>query len=105
MSSVYSGATITIAAFSARNATEGCFLKPSVFSNGVRACVVKGGQSRVQEFVNNKLTLNGQVANAHLATRAWTLQERVLSPRVVHFSDQGAIWECMSFVALRKHTF
>ncbi|KAH7160441.1 heterokaryon incompatibility protein-domain-containing protein [Dactylonectria estremocensis] len=29
-----------------------------------------------------------------LSTRAWTLQERVLSARIVHFTEEGVIWEC-----------
>jgi Heterokaryon incompatibility protein (HET) len=29
-----------------------------------------------------------------LTTRGWALQERVLSSRIVHFTDEGIIWEC-----------
>ncbi|KAH8745682.1 heterokaryon incompatibility protein-domain-containing protein, partial [Diaporthe sp. PMI_573] len=35
-----------------------------------------------------------------LGSRAWCLQERQLSPRVIHFLDPGMImWECCSFIA------
>lgn len=30
-----------------------------------------------------------------LLTRAWVFQERLLSPRVIHFSHNELIWECM----------
>jgi len=29
-----------------------------------------------------------------LTARGWALQERVLSSRIVHFTDEGIIWEC-----------
>ncbi len=29
-----------------------------------------------------------------LSTRGWTLQERLLSPRVVHFTNRETVWEC-----------
>ncbi len=29
-----------------------------------------------------------------LSTRGWTLQERLLSPRVVHFTNGETVWEC-----------
>jgi hypothetical protein len=29
-----------------------------------------------------------------LSTRAWAYQERVLSPRIIHFTDDILIWEC-----------
>jgi len=29
-----------------------------------------------------------------LSTRAWCLQERILSSRIVHFTEEGLIWEC-----------
>jgi hypothetical protein len=32
--------------------------------------------------------------HGHLMTRGWALQERVLSNRIVHFTDEGIKWEC-----------
>ncbi len=29
-----------------------------------------------------------------LSTRGWTLQERLLSPKVVHFTNRETVWEC-----------
>ena len=31
-----------------------------------------------------------------LSERGWTLQERVLSTRIIHFTDEGIRWECLS---------
>lgn len=31
----------------------------------------------------------------HLASRAWTLQERLMSPRVIHYGADQIFWECL----------
>jgi hypothetical protein len=34
-----------------------------------------------------------------LGTRAWALQEKMLSPRTIHFSDRGLFWKCRTTIA------
>ncbi|KAF7939244.1 uncharacterized protein EAE97_007324 [Botrytis byssoidea] len=98
MSSVYGGSFITIAASSARDSTEGCFFRPPNFSGGLRARITDGGRQRVQEF-RNRTEYESSTSRAHLGTRAWALQEKLLSPRTIHFGDRGAFWECRSLIA------
>ncbi|KAF7918622.1 hypothetical protein BELL_0212g00190 [Botrytis elliptica] len=98
MSSVYGGSVITIAASSARDSTEGCFLKPPNFSGGLRARITDCGRQRVQDF-RSDAEYEISTVRAHLGTRAWALQEKVLSPRTIHFGDRGAFWECRSLIA------
>ncbi|TGO19780.1 hypothetical protein BTUL_0002g00230 [Botrytis tulipae] len=98
MSSVYGGSFITIAASSARDSTEGCFLRPTNFSGGLRARITDGGRQRVQDF-RNQAEYESSTLTAHLGTRAWALQEKLLSPRTIHFGDRGAFWECRSLIA------
>ncbi|TGO55041.1 hypothetical protein BOTNAR_0253g00190 [Botryotinia narcissicola] len=98
MSSVYGGSVITIAASSARDSTEGCFLKPPNFSGGVRARITDDGHQRVQNF----LTMHEyeiSTLRSHLGTRAWALQEKALPPRTIHLGHRGAFWECRSLIA------
>ncbi|KAK0621987.1 heterokaryon incompatibility protein-domain-containing protein [Bombardia bombarda] len=38
-----------------------------------------------------------------LSSRAWTLQERILSTRVVHFTDEGTVWECQEDTRSEDH--
>jgi len=33
-----------------------------------------------------------------LTTRGWALQERVLSSRIVHFTEEGIVWECRTSI-------
>jgi hypothetical protein len=53
-------------------------------------------------------------SEAPLLTRAWTLQEQLLSPRVIHFQKEGLHWDCLGLSQsevspekmpiLKKHT-
>jgi hypothetical protein len=36
------------------------------------------------------------IVSGPLSTRAWCLQERALSTRIIHFTDEGVKWECRS---------
>ncbi|KAF7887961.1 uncharacterized protein EAF01_011115 [Botrytis porri] len=84
MSSVYGDRVITIAASSARDSSEGCFLEPPDFSGGLRARITDGGRQRVQDFLCQK-EYDYSTVEAHVGTRAWALQEKILLPRTIHF--------------------
>ncbi|KAE8448134.1 hypothetical protein EG329_009738 [Mollisiaceae sp. DMI_Dod_QoI] len=98
MHSVYGGSVITIAASSAQDGSEGCFLKPPHFSGGLRARITDGGKRRVQDFRSSEL-YNLSTYETHLGSRAWALQEKMLPPRTIHFGDRGAFWECRTTIA------
>ena len=44
-----------------------------------------------------------QVSHAILHTRAWVVQERLLSPRVLHFGSQQILWECAEMNAAETY--
>jgi hypothetical protein len=98
MSSVYGNSTITIAASSARDSSQGCFLKQHNFSGGLRARITDGGRQRVQDFRCSEV-YELSTFKTHLGSRAWALQEKMLPPRTIHFSDRGAFWECRTTIA------
>ena len=98
MSSVFGGSTITIAASSARDASQGCFMKQPYFSGGLRARITDGELRRVQDFRSRKVN-DLSTFETHLGTRAWALQEIMLPPRTIHFGDRGAFWECRTKIA------
>ncbi|KAI9642444.1 hypothetical protein NHQ30_009249 [Ciborinia camelliae] len=93
MSSVYGGSAINIAAYSARDSSQGCLLKSPNLSGGLRARITEGGRQRVITFRNSD-EYRLFTSRSHLGTRAWAFQERILPPRTVYFGDRGAFWEC-----------
>lgn len=93
MASVYGGSSLNIAASSAKDGTEGCFLKPLHHFGGFTARVCING--RIELFdVSTRDVYKNNVTWSHLATRAWAAQEKVLPPRTLHCGDQGFFWEC-----------
>lgn len=98
MSSVYGGSFINIAASSARDSSQGCFRKPRYFSGGLRARTKEGSRQRVRDFRSSDV-YGISTLRTHLATRAWTLQEKLLPSRTIHFGNRGAFWECKTTIA------
>lgn len=80
MRQIYSNAQVTIAADDAPKCTVG-FWHPDKagFRRINEGCWVKDARGRAHDI---------------LSTRGWTLQERILSHRVLHFSSIGISWEC-----------
>lgn len=100
MPAIYGSATLTIAALGANNGTGGCYLEPglSVFGD------VDTGPLRVRFFQkpppywhklygDDKYQHEGYGAQP-LRTRSWTLQERFLSTRSIHYANGIMLWEC-----------
>lgn len=98
MASVYGGSHLNIAASSARDGSEGCFLKPLDHAGGFTARVCTNGEKEIVEFSpEDEYYMN--ITGSHLATRGWTVQEKVLPSRTLHCSDQGLFWECRTQIA------
>ncbi|KFY50683.1 hypothetical protein V495_00120 [Pseudogymnoascus sp. VKM F-4514 (FW-929)] len=89
MNSVYSGSTITISATGASDGTKGCFLKPPGFIGKVHI------EPTIDEMWDiAPANFYNSVVYSPLAGHAWAVQERLLSPRTLHFSKKGLFWEC-----------
>ncbi|RTE79428.1 hypothetical protein BHE90_006093 [Fusarium euwallaceae] len=98
MKDIYAGSSITISASDARDSTQGCFVDPENFDSR--------GTHIVQLSIvtpNNDLPLlvqvhEGDVRNraetSVLSTRGWSLQEKLLSHRVVHCMRPEIHWKC-----------
>ncbi|KAF4634558.1 hypothetical protein G7Y89_g3549 [Cudoniella acicularis] len=90
MEAVFSTAYCTIAATSAKGSTVGflgdrpvkrCLRVPNTSKNAVYFC----------ETVDN---FRGDVEEGVLNQRGWVFQERALSRRIIHFSDNQTYFEC-----------
>jgi hypothetical protein len=112
MTEIYYNCTLNISANHAANAEEGCFvsrdveLLNSVYFKMKDRChgVVDGNFVLVNEdtdyiFVDKDIYM--QLFTTPLAQRGWVVQERLLSPRVLHFGRDQIYWECqgMSFAS------
>lgn len=82
MYEVFKNAYCTIAATSATNSDEG-FLKGAV--------IAPNPESWKKNFATE---FKSSVESGVLNKRAWVLQERVLSPRIIHFTEEQIFWEC-----------
>lgn len=98
MATVYGGSSLNIAASSARDGSEGCFLQPLNHAGGFTAPVCTNGKRELLEFSTGGVYFQN-FFKSHLATRAWTVQEKVLPPRTLHCGHRGLFWECRTQVA------
>ncbi|KAM5360299.1 hypothetical protein ACJZ2D_013858 [Fusarium nematophilum] len=80
MRQIYSNAQVTIAADDAPECTVGFWHPDKTRLRRINeGCWIKEPPGRAQDI---------------LSTRGWTLQERILSHRILHFSSSCVSWEC-----------
>ncbi|KAF2009125.1 HET-domain-containing protein, partial [Aaosphaeria arxii CBS 175.79] len=105
MGRVYQESYLTIAATAAPNGDGGLFpsssapaktrfheLKPS--STGQQGQDVDESSMFLRRQLNHDAFSTFSPDGPRLLTRGWVYQERVLSQRVIHFSDDELLWEC-----------
>lgn len=104
MRNVYKYAFCNIAATGAADSTVGCFWDRNPLL--VRPCKVDitwdlpltGSHYCVDRSLWTK-----NVGEAPLNRRAWVAQERLLSPRILHFGSQQLFWECRELEACESY--
>ena len=103
MASVYSNAYCTVAASSSQDGTGGCHVDEASRSYGpVTLDWSQTGENgattveRIRVFSRFGTPIVNVLIKDPLSQRAWTLQERELSPRVLHYSKDAIRWECRS---------
>lgn len=104
MHKVYANAEITIAATAAQNGDEGLFFdrRPEF----VQPCVVNTNWDGLapQAYVLSDGFMGEQdLDNAPLNRRAWVVQERCLSRKVIHFGAEQLYWECRTAFACEAY--
>jgi hypothetical protein len=102
MADVYSLAYLTLAASKASDSSQGLYagVQAHMFSypdseDEMKQCALFAYQ--------NKLSFKDEVFP--LCSRAWFLQERLLSPRVVHFAGTQLWWECRRYLVSERGRF
>ncbi|KFY28394.1 hypothetical protein V493_02954 [Pseudogymnoascus sp. VKM F-4281 (FW-2241)] len=100
MKDIYQNCTIMLAADYAEHSNGGLYpikldskeaVLPFRDVNGKQASQFKLSSRRLSTF-------SSDVIQGVLSPRGWTLQERVLSPRILHFGKSQLHWECRTSV-------
>jgi hypothetical protein len=107
MSSVYGSSYLNIAATGANDGSRGLFMNRKDTRRSFRAWAT--GSMQAHEYVSFHCVplhdYSNSVVDAPLLQRGWVVQERLLSPRTVHFTSTQVFWECnatMASEAFRK---
>lgn len=90
MESVFSEAYCTIAATAAISSNAG-FLERDISPEYIYVQDTSGMQFYISTDIDD---FDNDVGKAPLNTRAWVMQEAVLSRRTIHFSANQTYWEC-----------
>ena len=93
MGRIYASSYLTIAASSSKDSSGGCFLIRPTDSHVRIKCTLNDGTTG-HVFVRPKNKGFKDLDNSFLQTRAWVAQERLLSPRAIHYDVDQIMWEC-----------
>ncbi|KAF5540851.1 het domain-containing protein [Fusarium mexicanum] len=109
MAQVYANAHVTIFADAAPDSTSGFLSPPSRKAPKRFTVPCRNDQSssavvhiRERGFLAQQLPFHtwsskrSGLGQSKLSTRGWVFQERLLSPRTLHFSENEMAWECRS---------
>ena len=100
MNDVYGSAYLTIAATSAISSTDGFLQRPQDMTSDIPYYADTQSESVGRLFIAYRRMGGDQgswfskIETARWNTRGWTLQERLLSRRVLHFTPRKIFWEC-----------
>ena len=105
MGAIYSQAYVTIAADSGVDCNSGCFNTKSTsqelaFDNApfdLVSSFPSGKESKVFLWDPSRgvyKTTPPEIDGSPLAERGWVCQERILSPRILHYTKSQLFWEC-----------
>lgn len=108
MHKVYSHSFCNISAAGAEDSSKGLFFDrdPRISDSSTVSLCVEGlelvdasSESHVDCILVDYGFWNNGVSKCPLNTRGWVLQERLLSPRVLHFGRDQLFWECREHAA------
>lgn len=94
MGDIYRGGTLNISTLWAKDCHDGCFAVRNPLIN--RACSVSGNDETGLFVAAPDSKLAQPPVEGVLSTRGWVFQERLLSPRTLHFKSESISWECRS---------
>lgn len=96
MGAYYSNAQCLISALSASDSSDGLFIPRPAYEYETTSCVL-GFNKHTSKYVHLPVpqrSLADEFDSAPLLERGWCFQERLLSPRILHWSRNGVFWQC-----------
>lgn len=104
MGHVYENSFCNIAATAASNSDEGCFKARDI--SMVQPCTIKttwSNQINESWEIMAESFWASRIAQAPLNSRGWVVQERWLSPRILHYGRHQILWECSELSACETY--
>ena len=104
MGQTYGNSLCNIAATGASNDEEGCFRDRD--ASLLQQCTIKSEwddrDNKIWEIIDERFW-DTRINQAPLNQRGWVMQERWLSPRVLHYGRDQILWECSEFDACETY--
>jgi len=99
MSEIYGGASLTLAAEASPKSSSGIFAGSQTGREEANTFQFTIKAHSHQKELKGEIYLRSQIkspweGNNSLSKRAWVLQEWLLSPRVMHFTENQMYWKC-----------
>ncbi|KAF1844818.1 HET-domain-containing protein [Cucurbitaria berberidis CBS 394.84] len=93
MADIYQNSVITFAGSASSGPRQGLFRNadPKHIDHGLSGTAMPEGL----DVIRKRKPLPHKAADLPLLRRGWVFQERLLSPRYLHFGEHELIWECM----------
>ncbi|KAH3970441.1 hypothetical protein HBI18_113620 [Parastagonospora nodorum] len=98
MADIYENAFLTIAATKSSDSEGGCFsrLTSRDQATHLESSGLYASKCVEPYYPGTGYALMSREGPWPLLRRAWVFQERLLSPRVIHFTEHQLVWECRS---------
>jgi len=97
MADIYRNSYLTIAATSAKDSKEGCFVAQRLNREAVAVEVSDEAGKTGNVYVRRhrwEVHRGNHLFKEPLSTRAWVFQEQLLSTRTLHYTAYELLWEC-----------
>jgi hypothetical protein len=108
MTSIYANSFITFAATNSPDADAGLFSQMSSEYEAKEIAILEDGQHTAKVYARKRLPHPTRPRENEtpfpLLSRAWVYQERLLSPRVLHFLRNELMWECQEMCVCECNT-
>ena len=94
MTHIYGHSALTISAGSSDKCSSG-FLQPRKPSDvGIEITIQRCGHNETVGIREFPKSLKSALSDSVIARRGWTMQERMLSSRILHFTENQMFWQC-----------